>query len=155
MRSYGYDDSTTTVDAIGEYRPYRGLLIGLFIALVVALLAGGSVGFVFLKYIDFADLQNDLPTLIAESRNFLVILLLVSIVVMFFAGRAVGSHAPGREGAYGVILATLVAIIQLFLYKAYDGFWFFPAWFNIVLFVTMYGAICLGAKSVVPVSALE
>lgn len=147
MRSYGYENSARASSVPRDYRPYQGLFIGLLIAFGVSVLANGAVGYVFFKYLEYEELERNFAAIVADSTNYLVITLMINAMIMVYAGRAVGRRTPGKEHAYGLIFASMITLISLFVFHDYGGFALLPAWFNFLGFATMYLGSYFGARS--------
>jgi hypothetical protein len=150
-RSYTVDAYRTPtadvrVESPKEYKPLVGLLIGLFFTIIIMSITSGGVGFIFGTTLGADFSGQNWNKLLAASNSYLLTDIVVSAIVCFYAGRAIGKRTPGKEIKFGFLLASINIAIYLPMYIYSDAFTTYPSWYNTLTFVINFLFIALGAK---------
>ena len=143
MDIYKTPGSELIDDRNRPYKPVRGIFVGLSYTIVLTMIASMILLFVF----GFDLASPSLESEIADSSFFMFSDTIISALVMFFAGRAVGKRTPGKELKFGVILAVITAVIYLIFMISTESFKTYPLIYNLATFVVTAIAIPYGSKS--------
>ena len=129
------------------FKPVKGILVSLSYTILLAtivsiiwLLASGTL-------LGFDLTSPNLESEMANSDIYMISDTIVSAIVLFLGGRAVGKRTPGKELKFGVILAIITAIIYLILMIATESFKTYPLIYHLILFVITAIAVPYGSKS--------
>ena len=129
------------------FKPIKGILIGLFYTIVLAMIVsilwllavGAILGF---------DLNS--PNLESEMAGSLIYMTsdsIISAIILFFGGRAVGKRTPGKEMKYGIILTAMTIVIYLLLVIATESYKTSPIIYVLATFIITAIAVPYGSKS--------
>ncbi len=129
------------------YRPVKGVLVGLGYTILLTTIVGMIWLFAFGAISGFDLASPNLESEMAGSTLYMISDTIVSAIVLFFGGRAVGKRTPGKEFRFGVILAIITAIIYLLLMVATESLETFPLIYILITFVITAIAIPYGARS--------
>jgi len=153
MDAYKTPSANLEVNVGLPFQPIKGLLFGLLYAIGLMFLISSMVllGFVLLLGLDLTDpklFESDLN----NRTSYLITDLIVSFVILFFAGRATGKYTPHKEIKYGVVLALLTCLIYVPLSFFGDEYSDYPIWYNALSVLSVFIAIYFGAKSRIKLS---
>ena len=155
MDIYETPKADVSPQARREFKPIKGLFIGLLISIFVA---GGvsflvSVGFALMMGLDFQS--NDFEKILASNVAYLMIDMLVSTLILFLAGQAVAKRTPQQELKYGLIFAviTLALYFVLMILTRNMTTSIYPQWYVITSYILSFIAILLGAQSMIKKSS--
>lgn len=131
------------------FSPFKAIMFGLCISIILASIVSmiESIAFGIVLGVDFND-QSSFESALANSTVFLVVDIVVSSFILFFAGKSVGRRVPGKEEKYGIIVSLLTLFIYLPLYVVSDAFSVWPIWYNLMSLTVVLSAIYFGAKSI-------
>ena len=96
----------STVD-VREFKPVKGILIGLVITVWVVYIVTIIELIVFRLISSIVLSASDVELQLENNWLFLIMDLLICTVIVFFAGRSVGKRTPGKEIKYGFILTVM------------------------------------------------
>ena len=143
MDVYKTPNSELIDDNNRPYKPVKGILVGLGYTIVLATIAS----MVLLLVFGFDLASSNLESVLANSSLFMLSDTILGAIVLFFGGRAIGKSTPGKELKFGVILATITAIIHLIVMIPAESFRTYPLIYNLAIFVMTAIAIPYGSKS--------
>ncbi len=128
-------------------KPVKGILVGLGYTILLATIIGMIWLFAFGTILGFDLTSPNLESEMAGSTLYMISDTIVSAIVLFLGGRAAGKRTPGKELRFGVILASITAIIYLILIIATGSLETFPLIYVLMAFVVTAIAVPYGAKS--------
>jgi len=148
MDIYRTPQSELVSGTIRPYAPYKGLLIGLLHTIFLVTLVSYVWLFLF-GAINGLDISA--PNFGVNVKNnpiYLATDVMVTVVVLYFAGRGIGFRTPGEELKFGVILGVLTVAIYLSLILTTGGLFKHSLFYNLAYLASPLLAIPLGAKHV-------
>ena len=130
------------------FKPIKGILIGLAYTVIFTTLVSiaWSILFAVMAGIDFA--AADFESMLSRSPGFMVPDLILSSIVVYLGGRAVGKRVPTKELKFGFIVALITIAILIPVFVMAEAIQAYPVWYNILSFLIMIVAIPYGAKSI-------
>lgn len=145
-----YKTPKADLSAKGEkqFKPVRAVLFGLGISIILASAISTIYGIVLALALglDFSN-QEAFESELTNNLLFQIGDVVISGLILYFAGRVVGKRTPGKEVKYGIIVSTITFAIYLPLFFATDTFSVWPLWYNLLGIFVIFFAIILGAKS--------
>ncbi len=129
------------------YKPVKGILVGLSYTILLATIISMIWLFAFGALLGFDLTSPNLETEMANSTLYMISDTIVSTIILFLGGRAIGKRTPGKELKFGVILAVITAIIYLILMIATESLKTFPLIYILITFVITAIAVPYGSKS--------
>jgi len=72
--------------------------------------------------------------------------LVISTSICYFAGIVVGRHTPGKEYRYAIIVCIITLAFYLLLEFSGDSNYSYPLWFNLLTYFLTPAAILFGAR---------
>ena len=148
MDAYKTPEADLATSKAPVFKPVKAILYGLSVSIILAFIVGiiESVLFGIVMGVDMAD-EGAFSSALASSTAFLAGDTILSALVLYFAGKVVAKHVPGKEIKYGMILTILTLAIYLPIFVATDSYSIYPIWYNLIAFVVIVLAIYLGAIS--------
>ena len=147
MDAYKTPESELINDNNRPYKPIKGVLIGLIYTIVLATIISMIWLFAFGAILGFDLTSPNLESEMANSTPYMISDAIVSAILLFLGGRAVGKRTPGKELKFGVILAIITAIIYLILMIATESLKTFPLIYILMTFVITAIVVPYGSKS--------
>ncbi|GAB4192108.1 MAG: hypothetical protein Tsb002_21510 [Wenzhouxiangellaceae bacterium] len=129
-------------------RPVKALLLGGLIAFVVVNIVStlSAVVFVVMNGVNMLD-EAAFTRALADSTMYLIFDLLLSAVIMYFAGRVAGRYAPGQAQWIGIVLGVMTVIVYGLLYLILDAYSDWPVWYMVLSFSLMLVMPIIGAHA--------
>lgn len=147
MDVYKSPDSDVDMNSGNKFKPVKAILLGLLISVILVMIVSVIESIVFAIALG-ADLTNEssLNEVLTNSKLFLVTDLVLTALILFFAGVVVRKYTPNKEVLFGLILSSLTLAIYLPLALSSNTFSDYPLWYNILTLIIIYAAVFMGAK---------
>lgn len=129
------------------YKPVKGILIGLSYTLILASIVSMTWLVACAFVLGFDLTSPTIETELAGNRFYMLSDTLVSALVLFFGGRAIGKQTPGKELKFGFILAFITIVLFLLLMLVTDSFKIYPLYYILLTLVTTAVVIPYGSKT--------
>ncbi len=144
---YKTPESELDIETTAKFKPIKAIVFGLLVSVVLLMFIGIIEGFVaaFLFGFNLEDMKN-ITTTLSNSTTYLIADLLITSVILFYAGRVVRKYAPHKEMLFAVIVTILTAAIYIPLGISANSFSIYPVWYSILSTIIVFGAIILGAR---------
>ena len=133
-----------------KLQPFKAIIYGLLVSVVLIVIASGIQGVAF-TLINFEDVMafespEDAKNYFTGNLSFLIIDIVVSFFILYFAGTRVRKYAQGQEIKYALVLSVLTFLIHLtfFIYK--NSISDYPLWYNASLLLIIFIGIFCGAR---------
>jgi len=146
MDAYKTPDSNLETNETLHFKPIKAVLFGLLIAIVLGLIVSTITALTIAVFegIDLSN-QDELEKYLASNYYYLLIDILITFFVLYWAGTVVKKYVPGKEKLYAMIVTALTVIIialMLFMYGSYE---MYPIWYNFTSILSIPIAIYWGA----------
>jgi len=137
------------------FKPVKGIVLGILIGVGVLLLASYIEIVISVTLLSIGNLSQSgdadpyqaLASL-AKNRVFLITDIVLSGLILFWAGRVQATYAPGKEIKFGLLLAVIVFCVLTVLSLAQpENLDTYPQWYTIVSMSLPFPAIQFGAYS--------
>lgn len=148
MDAYKTPASNLYIENERPYKPVAGILIGLCFSVLLMHLSSTIIAIIFGALSGEAITEENFSSMLAGSNLYLLADTVVSAVVLFFAGRAIGKRTKGKEIKFAIILALITLSIYLPIYIFSNAFIEYPVWYNLIAFISTVVIVPFGAKSV-------
>ena len=147
MNEYKTPESDLIVDENRIYSPIKAVVYGLCVSIILVNIVSLIEVIIFgaITGLDFSD-ENTVEAALSNSSIFMVSDIVVSALVLFFAGIVIGKHVPGKESKFGIIVSIITVVIYFPLFFVSDAFVIWPFWYNFFGMLAV-SAIYFGAKS--------
>ena len=147
MDIYKTPESELDIETTAKFRPVKAIVFGLLVSVVLLMFIGIIEGFVaaFLLGFNLEDMKN-INTILSNNTAYLIADLLITSVILFYAGRVVRKYAPRKEMMFAVIVTILTSAIYIPLGISANSYSIDPVWYSIVSTILLFGAIIIGAR---------
>ena len=150
MSIYKTPDADVELVEEKKPQPFKAIIYGRLVSVVLIVIASGIQGVAF-TLINFEDVMafespEDAKNYFTGNLSFLIIDIVVSFLILYFAGTRVRKYARGQEIKYALVLSVLTFLIHLtfFIYK--NSFFDYPLWYNASLLLIIFMGIFGGAR---------
>ncbi|WP_062064576.1 hypothetical protein [Cellvibrio sp. OA-2007] len=151
MDAYKTPESNLELPAQALFKPVKALVYGFLISVVLLLVVSALELFVFalMNREHIASLANEgeINAFFSQHILFLVVDIIVSFAVLYFAGTVIRKYAVGYELKFGFVLALLTLGVHLVLFNVNDASDNYPFWYNAAGLISIFAAILLGARA--------
>lgn len=141
------NDSTHPTSDKVIFSPLMATIYGLLITLVLRTIISVIAGTIIAETsgVDFDD-ANAINAILAASLTFLITDLILTAVLMYWAGRVVRRYSEPSQLKIGW-LVTVVTVAVYFMINYTSGvFTTYPFWYNVCLLVVVVAGIFAGCK---------
>jgi hypothetical protein len=147
MDAYKTPQADVDVVVGRAYQPVKALVLGLLVSVVLALVVSiiETIAVAIAFGLDLTK-ESELMALVSRNITFMLFDLLVTALIMFFAGSVVGRYTPGKEVKFGLILSVLTLAVFVPMSLISNSYAQYPLWYHAVSVASIFIAIYLGAR---------
>lgn len=147
MDLYRPPASNVEINTGRTFRPITAILLGLLVSLPLSMVVSviEVIIFAVIFRVNLTD-EKSIDYLMQTNTTFQVVDTVVSLLVLFFAGRVVRKYAPGKEILFGLIVASVAFIFSLYMAISSHAFSIYPKWYGVVSLLSIFIGIYLGSR---------
>ena len=150
MDAYKTPESNLELGLEKPFKPIIALTYGLLVSLGLSFVASNieMIVFLLLNRDSAPSLSNEseIKLFLAKNVVFLLLDILTSVAILYYAGTRVRKFACGQEIKYGFILSAITFSVLFAVYLFDKAYSIYPHWYSFTLFASTFLAVFLGAK---------
>lgn len=147
MDPYQTPHSNLNAKFNAPYQPIRGMIYGLLVSIGLMFIVSIVLSLAFIFWLGL-DLRN--PTMMSStlynSLAYLTSDLLVSFLILFYAGWIASKYTPNREIKFASILSLLTLAINFIVFIDFEELSDGPLWYQLSSLIIIFVGIFSGAR---------
>lgn len=147
MDAYKTPESDVELNPGRDFKPIKAIILGLLVSVVLSFVVSiieGVIAGIILRVDLFSE--HDLDAALSQNTTFLLTDVLITALLLFFAGRVVRKYTPRKEILFGFILSCLTFAVFLPIALSSNTFTTYPLWYNAASLLVIFVGVYLGAR---------